>query len=533
MALDFERTIDSMADLSLWYKFNNNEPMALSDIPEIIRLRWPYFRDNWEFIKDGYITSIDTYSEPDQLKSHISSFSEFVDSQRTLSNNRNPFDNKDILLKFYAIFDNTLINNINLTYEEQQIVDAKLNRIDSFTRGNFLAIRDLLQEERDALADRANATDKDYNRVFDRSPLTGRVSLKNGDINKMFELQESIKSVDFILANAFSLDTSVIDPFALARQNANNPDISIGDYSSGTLVKMNFGEDLQALAKRTLGNPDKWIDIAIANGLKSPYIDEVGEKVDLISNASGNQINISGTDTSNNLNIDKLSVGQIVLLKSDVQTFPEQRSILNITEVPISGELIMELNGEPDLDKYKIVENAHIRIFKQNTINSSFFILIPSENPLDDDLKGDTPWFLRSSDVTERRQKVDVSISDDGDLSFDPTGDFQLSYGLDNSVQAVKLKVGVEAGELRRHPEHGLIPVAGSNNNNIGVIKDQLIKSIASNITADERFASIDRLDVLYNDTLDNTSGVVISITIVVQLAGSGQLVPITFSVNV
>ena len=533
MALDFESSIESMADLGLWYKVNSNEAMSMSDIPEIIRLRWPYFRDNWEFIKDSYVQAIPTYSDPDQLKIHIDLFSDFIISQRTSSNLRNPFDNEDMLLRFYTIFDSTLVNSVNLTFEEQQIVDNKLNRVSNFTRGDFLAIRALLQKERDILADRANTTDEDYNRVFGRSPQAGRVSIKNKDINKMYELQESIKSVDFVLASAFSLETSAVEPFALARQNANNSEVEIGEYASGSLIKLNYGEDLQSLAKRTLGDPDKWIDIAIANGLKPPYIDEVGEKLDLISNASGNQINIAGLDDSNNLNVDKLSVGHVVLLKSDVQTFPEQRSILNITEVPISGELIIELDGEPDLDRYKLAESAHIRIFKQSTVNSSFYVLIPSEDPLDDDLKGDTPWFLKTSDVTERRQKVDVFLTDDGDLTFDPTGDFQLSYGLENAVQAIKLKMIVEAGELRRHPEHGLIPLAGSGNNDVATVKDRLIESIVTNINADERFAAIDRLDVEYSNVLNENNAVAFSITLVVQLSGSGQLVPITFSVNV
>jgi len=529
MALDFENALDSIADLNLWYKINNQEPLSVSDVPEIIRVRWPYFRDNWEFIKETYIKAASTYAEPQKFRTEIDTFSEFIASQRTSNNSRNPFDNNDILLRFYTIFDNTLINGINLTFEEQQTVTNKVNRVSGFTRGDFLTIREQLQKERDALADKANATDKDYNRVFNRSPQTGRVSIKNKDINKMYELQEIIKSVDFILANSFSLSTSAVDPFALARENANNSKIDIAEYASGSLSKLNYGEDLQALAKRSLGNPDKWIDIAIANGLKPPYIDEVGEKLNLISNASGNQINLSSLDSSNKLNIDKLSVGQIVLLQSDVQTFPEQRNILNITEVPISGELIIQLTGEPDLDKYKIADSAHIRIFKQNTTNSSFYILIPSEDTLEDDsLKGDTPWFLKSSDVTEKRQKIDVLLNDNGDLTFDPTGDLQLSYGLDNSVQAIRLKMTTEAGELRRHPSFGLIPMAGIHNKDINTAKQILTESIVSNVTADSRFAAIDRLDVKYS----NVGGTSFGITLVVRLAGSGQLVPITFSIN-
>ena len=533
MALDFERSIDSIADLNLWYKIKGNEDLALSDIPEIIRLRWAYFRDNWEFIKQGYTDAAPTYGNPDELKAQIDAFSEFVISQRVHSHERNPFDNGNIIFRFFTIFDNTLINNVNLTYEEQLSVDAKINYIEGFTRGNFLHIRTQLEAERDDLADKANTTDADYNRVFNRSPQAGRVSIKNKDINKMFELQEAIKGVNFILANAFSLDTAAIDPFALARSNANNPAVEIGNYSSGSLTKLNYGEDLQALARRTLGSPDQWIDIAIANGLKPPYIDENGEKLLMISNASGNQINISGFDASNELNVDKLSVGQLILLQSDIETFPEQRNILNINQVPISGELILELSGEADLDRYKLSEGAYMRIFKQNTTNSSFFILIPSEDALDSDAQGDIPWFLQSSDVTEKRQKIDLLLDPSGDLNFDPTGDFQLSYGLENSVQAIKLKMMIEAGELRRHPEHGLIALAGSSNQDINDVKAQLTESIVSNVQADERFSGIDRLDVTYSKVVDNASAVQLGITLIVQLSGSGQLVPITFSVNV
>lgn len=533
MALDFENALDAENSLSLWYKLKNNEALSLADVPEIIRLRWNYFRDNWEFVKESYIDAIEDYSDPDKFRAEIEVFTEFVELQRTSGSNKNPFDNEDILFRFFTVFDNTLVNSVNLTFEEQTTVDNKVNKTNLFTRGNFLAIRQSFQDERDALADRASATDADYNRIFNRSPQVARVDIKNKDINKMHELQESIKAVDFILANAFSLDTSAIDPFALARANANNPDIDIDSYNSGFLVKMNYREDLQALAARTLGDPDKWIDIAIANGLKPPYIDEIGEKISLISNASGSQINIAGIDTNNELNIDKLSIGQIILLQSDTQSFPEQRAILNINEIPISGEIIIELDGEPDLDKYKLSENASIRVFKQNTVNSSFFILIPSTDEIDDEIAADTvPWFLAASDVVERRQKIDLNIDDNGELNFDSTGDLQLSYGLQNSIQAVKLKLSVEEGELRRHPEYGLVPLAGKTNNDVGLMREALIDSITSNIAADERFSRVERLDIRYSSPKNGTTAVGFQVILVVRLADSGQLVPITFSVK-
>jgi hypothetical protein len=533
MALEFENSIEGITQLDFWYKVNNNQPLTLTDVPEILSNRWAYFRDNWEFLKEEYEKQISKYDDPETLRGHVESFSLFVESQRTSKSNRNPFDNEDIIYRFYSIFDNTLIDSISLTYEEKQIVDNKVADALSYTRGDFLAIRQLLQEERDAISDKVGLTDEDYNRVFNRSPQPARVDAKNRDVNKMYEIQEMIKSIDFILANSFSLESSSVDPFALARANADNPEIEIGNYFSGTLEKIDYGESLQSFAARTLGDPDRWIDIAIANGLKAPYIDEDGERIDLISNASGNQVNIAGTDATNNLNIDKLFIGQLVLLKSDVQTFPEQRKILNIREVPVSGEIIIQLDGEPDLDRYKIAEDAHIRIYKPNTINSSFYVLVPSTVQLEDEGQGQEPWFLQSSDEVEKRQKVDLSINEEGDLQFGPTGDLQLIFGLDNSVQAVRLKMSVEENELRRHPGYGLAVVQGQRNNNIEQVKETLVTSITNSIAVDERFAGLSTLDVVYSSPESGSAAAGYYISMNVTLAGTGQNIPISFKVNI
>ena len=532
MALDFEISLSALSDLDLWYKVTAGDELFLSDITEIINLRWPYFRDNWEFLKEGYTEAISTYSDPQLLKTHIETFSEFVASQRNTAGTRNPFDNDTIITRFYTIFDSTPINSVKLSYEEQQIIDNKVRDIAAFTRKNFINIRTQLQKERDQISDKVSTTDADYNRVFERSAQAARVNVTNKDINKMFELMEAIKSVDYILANSFSLESSAIDPFALAKANANNPAIDIQSYFSGSLSKLNYGEDLQALAKRTLGDADKWIDIAITNGLKPPYIDEVGEKILLISNASENLVNIAELDINNQLNIDKLFVGQILLLQSGVETFPEQRVVQSVRQVPVSGEIILELEGKPDLDRYKLSDGAYIRVFKPNTINSSFFIMIPSTEVLDDNIRSDIPWFLKGSTGTDKRQKVDLNLTEDGDLNFDPTGDLQLSYGVTNAVQAIKLKMSIEGGELRRHPEYGLANVIGLQNNNMTQVRKTLTDSISTMIASDERFSNIENLEISYNDVFDDVSAPTVNVNLIVRLAGSGQLLPVTFSIS-
>src|SRR5208282_4151749 len=126
----------------------------------------------------------------------------------------------------------------------------------------------------------------------------------------------------------------LVDPFALARANANNPNFDMASYTSGKLVKLAYGESLLSLAYRYLGSPDKWIDIAIANGLKPPYIDEVGESIPFLSNGDGNQFNVPQLDPNGNYNINNFYVNQVVILQSNAQTFPDQRTITNIKQIP-------------------------------------------------------------------------------------------------------------------------------------------------------------------------------------------------------
>lgn len=524
----------AIADLNLWFKQRDDDALVLADIPSLLPLRWTDFKDNWEFIKEDLENKLNNSFDPDLAATQLQTMTDFINSQRTAAVVVNPFDDSTILNRFYAIFDLVGVNSLELSTEEEQIIEDEKSRVEAFIRTDFEEIRDAIAKERDDLADIVGLTDADYNRIYDRSAVPEQITVTLADIELMKQLMDSIISVEFILANSFSLEPDLIDPFVLARQNANNSEIEIGNYSSGVLVRLEYGQSLQQLAGIHLGDPDKWIDIAIANGLKAPYIDEIGEKLSLLSNGDGNQINLASTDTEGESNLDKLFIGQVILLKSDTEKFSDQRIILNIKVIPISGELVLELDGEPDLNRYKINEDAHIRVFKPNTINSNFFILIPSEDPLPDSRKSEEPFFLKNAGEDEKRAKIDLALSNTADLIFTSTDDVQLSYGLDNAVQAVQLKISIQQGSLSRHRDFGLIDITGRTNQNISQLKNVLTSSIVEQIAADDRFDRIERLNIrqlLTNDDLGTApSGFAIELS--VRLAGSGRVIPISFTVS-
>lgn len=518
----------ALGKLKFWFAIQEGSVVLFSHISDLIPLRWTYFRDNWNFVKQGLINSVDTYSDPDLLHKQIEAMDYLITIEQGNSKSKiNPFLNSDTYSSFYAIWDSTPISSTPLTREEEEIVLSKSRDVARYTKTDFIAIKNAFTNARDEIADITGTADVTYNAAFYRSSIQQLRNAKIIDVEAMVNFQSGIETIDYLLANGGFLPTAYIDPFALARQNAKNPDLQIPSYQSGTLVKMNYGESLESLAKRFLGSPDKWIDIAVANGLRPPYIDEVGQALLLTSNGSGSQINLAKLDVNGKPNKDKFYIGQPLFLQSSVEVFVNQRYIVSIREVPVSGELILELNGEPNLNIYKIADSASVRVYQANTINSNFMVMIPNLSAPSTLPSNEVPFFLLSSAEDEKRAGVDFLLNDDTlDLILTPTGDIALSYGLQNAIQNMTLKLSIEQGELFRHPSYGLTNVIGSRITNIDQQKQVLVTSITDMVNSDARYSGLETLNI-------QSSNNAIKISLVVRLAGSGTLLPLNFSVNI
>ena len=530
MASFNSNAFQSSSSLSVWFKVRSGQAMSLADVPEIIPLRWTYFRDTWPTLRQRLVNLATSYFDPDFFRATLDDLDMFIQQQQLASTDKNPFSGTKIYYRFFPLFDSLLVEQISLSSEESALVQNKKTLVAAFSKNDFLNIKKNITAYRDQLADSVGLGDADYNRIYNRSAVTSQLVPNISDLNLMQVLQGQIGSVDFVLANLFAIDAA-IDPFAIARQNANNPDVKIGQYSSGFLVRLNYGEDLSRLAAKHLGDPDKWIDIAIANGLREPYIDETGVKLFLISNARGNQINIGPTAPDGSENLNKFYINQPILIQSTTLPFSSQRLITGIKAVPVSGEIVLTLSGAADLDQYTLHDTSSIRVFKPNTVNSSQFVLIPSTTPLPNNRQEEIPWFLAGAAADEKNMKIDIAISDTGALSFTSSGDVALSYGLANAVQAARLKLQVEQGSNRYHPKFGLVNVVGSPNTQDGDVKKALTDSVVAQIEGDSRFERIESINVERRG--DSASAVAFYIDLSVRLAGSKTVIPITFSVTV
>jgi len=527
MTSAIETGFSRISDMNMWLKTKLGESLNLADVPAIIKVRYPYIVENWLNIKDVLLSRIGVYQDPFRLQREIETFDSLVKAQ--LAGAVTTPSETTLLSRYYSVFDALRVDEAELSKPEISIIESEQNRVLAFTKTTFLNYRADLIKARDQVADNIGGSDEDYNRIYNRSSVRQTLNKSIDEIQLTYQFQQGIYLADDVIANEQIIKSAAaIDPFAFARANANNPDFNVGQYASGRLVRMNYGETLQKLAQRTLGNPDLWYDIAIANGLKPPYVDEIGVVVPIISNGSGNRVNVAQLGPGSVPNRDRFYLNQIILLQSSTERVPDQRVIRSITEIPVSGELVLELSGDEDLEKYRTEDSAYIRVFAPQTINSSFFIMIPdAAQPNPNQVQKTTPWFLRSKSEDERQAGVDLYIDDSGDLAFTPAGDVQLSYGAANAMQALLILLSTEAAALTRHPEYGIGYGIGDKNTNFAITKQKLAEAVGAQILRDQRF---ERLKTLTVELLDGASGYKVFVEVV--LAGGQSVIPITFSVN-
>ncbi len=517
------KVFQPLASLSLWFKVKASDTLSLADVPKIIPLRWLHFRENFSFIKKDLLRKVTGYSDTDQLSQQLEDLDEFIlEHKASIFKNTNPFSDQSVLYKFYSVFESILIDSLAISEEEQRIIDTVQEEVKAYSRDTFIDLRKQITEVRDVVADQVGLSDDTYNTIKNRVSVTRNLTADFSVLFQLKSLQDAIKAIDYILANEFSNSQSSIDPFAVTRANLQGTDIKVGSYNSGYLVPFNYGDTLEKIAHRYLGSSDRWMDVAIANGLKPPYIDEVGFAISLKSDGYENTVVIDGFSGLEE-NIKRLYLNQPVFLSSSSVLVPEQRIIIGIRAID-SNSLVLELDGAADLDQYSLTDNAKIRAFKAETINSNFFILIPRSGPVNSNT-AEEPFFLKGLGAAEKNAKVDLALDEDGDIQFTATGDLKLSYGIANALQALKLKLSVELGSLKRHPRFGLVNVIGQANSDVTAVISAMSQSIDEQVRLDKRFDRVESIDINYNHAT-------LEVELSVRLAGSRTIIPIVFKVS-
>lgn len=424
----------------------------------------------------------------------------------------NPLRTPEQRLALADFLDQIPISAIPLTPAERDIATTAIGRAQNLTISDLDTMRAQFEEARNALNDSLGLTDATVNAITGRKAGPKLRDPQSTDYQVLQSFSDLVGVVDTLTAARDLTGVRTIDPFARAQDNANNPEIRIVASTTGLPIPFPFGGNLEGLAKQYLGSPDRWIEIAVANGLKAPYVDEKGFEIFLSASGSGNTFLVK--DAS------KLFAGQEVFVSSRV--LPQTRRRVTEIRKLASDSYLIQVDGSPDLANYKVNDQAKVKGFAPYTVNSSKTIIIPTPGAIADSVPNTRQ--IPSTVHLNRQQKamgVDLLLTSDFDLAIAQNGDFKLSTGLTNAVQAIKLGLSIEKGSLLRHPEKGLGVQVGTRQRSSNSIRSAIENAVLS----DGRFESIRNMTIIFD-------GSVVRLNLAVKVAGGSDVIPLAFALE-
>lgn len=415
----------------------------------------------------------------------------------------------------FEFFNSINIDDLPKTPEQELMIEEELEKASLLTIDDFQSFKKEIMDLALDISNLYGASDPTYSYIYNRPEPTDRpIDLNVIENEILVALFDMIQAYDLITSNQNYDDLSITNSLDFVGGLANESGIDFTNYSSKMLMPVPFGLTIEQIAAKYLGDSSKWLEIVTINGLKSPYIDEDGFVLKLLSNADGRQFNVDDAE-------ERLYIGQrITLQSSNVTVF--SRNIIDVEKIG-DGNYLITVDGKDDLDILKFNDGASIRGYLPSTVNSQNQIYIPTEaRPMEDDNIRPVN-HLDDPDLT-KISKVDFLLTDDMDLAIDSVGEFRLANGLTNLIQAMKLKIKTRQGSILRHLNYGL-------GINYGVsIADiesgELLSSLNDMVASDPRYEGIRSASI-------RLSGSTLSIFLDIKIINNDGIVPISFNMKV
>lgn len=521
---DVDRPLDVLRQTSLFVKDLMGIAATAADLPFQIQ------RDYSSSIKDSMNnlkSSISSNSSDPQVRSSLNAISKSVASREGLSQSAilngqigrsaaisasiDPADNVFSTPEAnFSLMNEVPVYSLSLTDAQQSVVDTVISDSRNVTVDDLKTFRSTIQELALQLSNNFGAGDAYYSQIYGRPAPKERIQdLTVDEYAILKSMYDVMQSYDILTASTQVDDLQKQTSMEYVAGLADLSGIPFEVPTSKILVPVPINLNIEQIAARYLGDPQRWLEIATLNNLRAPYIDEDGFQRSLLSNASGRQITISS--------IDDMYVGQRVVLMSTTQS-PAARRILDIDRLSDTTYLIT-LDGEANLDNFLIADKAYIQAYLPGTVNSQQKIFIPSDLPVPND-PNIIPPASTQQDTLVGLSKVDWLLTDKGDVATNSYGDFRLSAGMTNIIQALRIKFGTERGKVLLHPEFGLGVAVGTPNSEVDV--QEIYNSVSKMIKLDPRFQGVSTLQI-------QLSGPTLSISVGVKIAGQRGVFPVTF----
>lgn len=431
------------------------------------------------------------------------------DARRTSPLN-NIFDEPEANFDF---FNSISIDELDLTPQQTAAIQ---DEIENNSLISIEEIKEFAKETQGLILDLTNnfgAGDDFFSEVFGRpAPRKRATPMTIEEFELVKALEDAVLNMNLLVATREFDDVRTQSSLEYVGGLAEESGIEFDSSATAKyLAPVPFGLTIEEISARYLGDPDRYNEIITLNNLRSPYIDEDGFFYELLSNGDGRQFNIG--DNQN------LFIGQKIQISSNaIPMFT--RKITAIERITDDNYLIT-VDGLSNLNNLTTNDNAKIKAFLPGTVNSQNQIYIPSDQAVDEEPRTFDIPFLEGDDLTGL-SKVDWLLDDNGDVVLNSFGEAALANGLNNLVQALKMKVATQKGSLLADENFGLGLVPGVNVTDINV--ETVLGDLRDMVLQDSRFEAVDKIEV-------NLLTPDLSITIQARLANGRGIFPINFTV--
>lgn len=411
---------------------------------------------------------------------------------------------------YYDFWSRISIDSINIRPETVRRLEAERNKIRDLRREDFEQMRnDLVSVLADFEAS-VGVGDAIYSTVYGSSNRNAiRSEPSDGDWDIIFSLGEAIRQFEAMAASSSINRVQNNTPSDFVAGWAQRSGIAYTTPASKYLVPFPYGYTLEQLSAKYLGTPDRWIEIATLNGLKSPYVDETGWTQDFVTNGSGNKFSVN--DSS------RYYVDQTVWI-SAIGVRREKRHITKIEKLSSTLSMI-SVDGDADLERFTVTLEAFVHAFIPETINSLQYIYIPSDEQTESDWMTKAIPGVDAFDPLFRVGGADLLLDNNGDIVITQDGTTRLAVGLTNLIQRLRIGVATPQGSLARHPEFGFGIKAGTSSADISA-KD-VLQAAKAFVAGEPGFSGVTSAHI-------TQTGSGVFITLAVQVAGVNKTVPIT-----
>lgn len=412
--------------------------------------------------------------------------------------------------RWFNFFGNLSVSSLPIRPTTVLAMEEAREAVRNLRREDFERQRNQLQAVLDDFSIAVGVGDPTVSAIYnlpERSILRSKPTDQDWEV--MGALNEAIQSMDALAASSSINNQDTSTPLDLIAGLARSNGIAFTRPVSKFLVPFPYGYTLEQVSERYLGDPNRWIEIAALNGLRAPYVDEIGFVQDFLTNGTANQISVA--DGSN------FYAGQPIWI-TGIGVKREKRRVTGVKKLNENLWLI-SVDGAADLHRFTVVNEAFVQAFLPDTVNSLQFLYIPSQENVDSDWLTKSIPGVDTFDPMFRIGGADLLLSHTGDLVITGDGTTRLAVGLNNLIQRLRIAVATPRGSLLGHPDFGFGIRGGTSTAEVSA--QQILEAAKAFVNNEEGFSGVD-----YAAVQKRANGLTISMS--VGIRGSSKAVPIT-----